>query len=48
MTQPDDRTPYRPNGPGGTRRRTTLLVVATVLAVALGLALHLAGVLPPR
>lgn len=44
MALPDDRTPYRPNGARATRRHTTLIVVAAVLAGALGLTLHLVGV----
>ena len=44
---PDDRTPYRPDGRTN-RLRTTLIVVAVILAVAVGLALHVAGVLPPE
>ncbi|MBX7266369.1 hypothetical protein KIF24_10265 [Micromonospora sp. Llam7] len=44
---PDDRTPYRPHG-RTTRLRTTLIVVAVIVLVAVGLTLHVAGVLPPK
>ncbi|MFA1538842.1 hypothetical protein [Actinomadura monticuli] len=44
---PDDRTPYRPDGRTN-RLRTTLIVVAVILVVAVGLTLHLTGVLPPK
>lgn len=48
MAQPEDRTPYRPNGTRARSRRTTLIVVAVMLAMALGLTLHIVGVLPPQ
>jgi hypothetical protein len=44
---PDDRTPYRPVGRTN-RLRATLIVVAMIIVVAVGLTLHVAGVLPPK
>lgn len=43
---PDDRTPYRPSGRTN-RLRTTIIVVAVILMVTVGLTLHAIGVLPP-
>jgi len=43
---PDNRTPYRPDSRTN-RGRTTLIVVAVIVLVAVGLTLHLTGVLPP-
>jgi hypothetical protein len=48
MTQSDHRNPYRPNGATNTRGRTTLIIVAAAVVVAVGLTLHLVGLLPPR
>jgi hypothetical protein len=45
MTRTNDNTPY--GDVRARRRRAVLIVVGAVLAVALGVALHLAGVLPP-
>lgn len=47
MNGPTDPTPYRPHG-RPTRRRTLLIVAAAIVVVAIGLALHLTGVLPPE
>jgi Tfp pilus assembly protein PilN len=45
MTEP---TPYRPQGRRASRLRTVLIVLGAVVVVVAGLALHLAGVLPPE
>ncbi|MEU5939662.1 hypothetical protein ABZ807_10775 [Micromonospora sp. NPDC047548] len=48
MNEPTEPTPYRPDGRRAGRRRTVLIVMAAVVVVAIGLALHLTGVLPPE
>jgi hypothetical protein len=48
MNTPAEPTPYRPHGRRTSRRRTVLIVIAAVVVVAIGLALHVAGVLPPE
>lgn len=48
MNEPAGPTPYRPYGRRTSRRRTVLIVLSAVVVVAIGLALHVAGVLPPR
>jgi hypothetical protein len=45
MNQPADPSPY---GRRTSKRRTVLIVLAAVVVVAIGLALHVAGVLPPQ
>ncbi len=47
MTSSDEPTPYRRDPTGTSRRRTMLMVLAGVLLAGVGIALHLAGVLPP-
>ncbi|HEX5996958.1 MAG TPA: hypothetical protein VFY84_17585 [Jiangellales bacterium] len=45
MTEP---TPYQPQGRRASRRRTVLIALAAVVVVVAGLALHVAGILPPE
>ncbi len=47
MTSSDEHNPYRRDLTGTSRRRTTLMVLGGVLLAGVGIALHLAGVLPP-
>jgi hypothetical protein len=47
MNGPVEPTPYRPYGRRTSWRRTVLIVTAAIVVVAIGLTLHLAGVLPP-
>lgn len=44
----NEPTPYLPGGRRASRRRNLLIVLAAVVAVAVGLGLHLAGILPPE
>ncbi|HSI93725.1 MAG TPA: hypothetical protein VK925_09510 [Jiangellaceae bacterium] len=46
MTRTNDNTPYA--DARARRRRAVFVVLGAVLAVALAVALHLAGVLPPN
>lgn len=48
MNPSANETPYRSGDRAQRRRRTILLVVAAVIVVAVGLGLHLAGILPPK
>ncbi|HEX5997572.1 MAG TPA: hypothetical protein VFY84_20730 [Jiangellales bacterium] len=48
MNGPADPTPYRPHGKRTSRRRTVLIVLAAIVVVAIGLTLHLTGVLLPQ
>jgi hypothetical protein len=48
MNEPADPTPYRPHDSRTSRRRTVLIVLAAIVLVAIGFALHLTGVLPPQ
>lgn len=50
MQPPDDRTPAPPidaDEPPANNRRTLLVVAAVVLALALGVALHVSGLVGP-
>jgi hypothetical protein len=50
MQQPHDRTPapaIDADEPPPTTRRTVLIVIAVVLALAVGMALHLTGIIGP-
>lgn len=47
MNRPAEPTPYRTDAARSDRRRTLLIVAAVILVVAVGLTLHLAGILPP-
>lgn len=48
MNTPAEPTPYRQHGRRTGRRRTVLIVIAAIAVVAIGLTLHVAGVLPPE
>ncbi|WP_345042350.1 hypothetical protein [Streptomyces sannanensis] len=47
MNTPSEPTPYRANR-RMSRRRIVLIVITAVVVVAIGLTLHVAGVLPPE
>jgi len=50
MQRPDDRTPAPPidaDEPPPTTRRTLLIIAIVVTALAIGVALHLTGVVGP-
>jgi hypothetical protein len=46
MTRTNDNTPYA--DASARRRRAVFILIGAVLAAALAVALHLAGVLPPN
>jgi hypothetical protein len=47
MNRPAEPTPYTSHSRRTNRRRTVLIVIVAIAAVAVGLALHVTGVLPP-
>lgn len=46
MNEPTN--PYGQQSRQASRRRTLIIVIGAIVAVAVGLTLHLAGILPPE